>query len=64
MATLFYRKEKHMAREENTTQSEIDEWLAKGNKITYLKAFAKTAPENIEYMHKRRPADKKPKKEK
>jgi hypothetical protein len=53
-----------MARDENTPQSEIDAWIAKGNKITILKPFAKTAPENITYMHKRKPADPKPKKEK
>ena len=46
-----------MARDENTPQSEIDAWLAKGNEITQCKPFAKTNPEEVVYLHKK-PAKK------
>lgn len=41
-----------MARDVNTPQSEIDAWLAEGNKITVYPSCQQSDPEDIKFMYK------------
>lgn len=50
-------EKKTMAREENTPQDLIQEWLDKGNEIEVCPPMTRTDPEDITHMFKRRTAD-------